>query len=97
MEREEKESEGRRRSVAESNQPREIWPFGRIVSTHPGQDGMVRACHTAYSIREYKRPIAQTVFLRGRGDLGLEAVNRLDFVSRPGTGMCLRFRFWARS
>ena len=43
MEREEKKSEGRRRSVAESNQPRKIWPFGRIVSTHPGQDGMVRA------------------------------------------------------
>ena len=29
--------------VAEANQPRGVWPLGRIVSTHPGQDGLVRA------------------------------------------------------
>ena len=29
--------------LAEPNQPRGIWPLGRIVSTHAGQDRMVRA------------------------------------------------------
>jgi len=27
--------------VAEPNQPRGVWPLGRMVSTHPGQDGSV--------------------------------------------------------
>ena len=36
----------------------------------------------------------KTVFLRGSGDLGLETVNRLDFVSRLGVGMCLRFHYF---
>ena len=29
--------------VAEPNQPRGVWPLGRIVSTHPGWDGLVGA------------------------------------------------------
>ena len=29
--------------VAEPNQPRGVWPLGRIVSTHPGRDGLVGA------------------------------------------------------
>ena len=31
------------RLVAEPNQPRGVWPLDRIVSTHPGKEGMVRA------------------------------------------------------
>ena len=29
--------------VSEPNQQRGIWPLGRVVSTHPGQDGRVCA------------------------------------------------------
>ena len=29
--------------VAEPNQPRGVWPLGRIVSTHLGWDGLVGA------------------------------------------------------
>ena len=49
--------------VAEPNKPRGMWPLGRIVSTLPGHDGMVRAVtvHTQYG--EYKRPITKLCFL----------------------------------
>ena len=49
--------------VAEPNQPRGIWPLGRIVSTHPGQDGMVRAVTVRTQYGEYKRPITKLRFL----------------------------------
>ena len=51
--------------VAEPNQPRGMWPLGRIVSTHPGQDGMVRAvtCTVRTQYGEYKRPITKLCFL----------------------------------
>ena len=54
--------------VAEPNQPRGIWPLGRIVSTHPGQDGIVRAVTVRTQYGEYKTPITK-LFLRGSGDL----------------------------
>ena len=77
--------------VAEPNKPRGMWPLGRIVSTHPGHDGMVRAVtvHTQYG--EYKKTNHKTVFLRGSGDLGLETVNRFD--SRRGNEPPLPFIF----
>ena len=49
--------------VAEPNQPRGIWPLGRIVSTHPGQDGMVRAVTVRTQYGEYNRPITKLCFL----------------------------------
>ena len=49
--------------VAEPNQARGIWPLGRIVSTHPGQDGMVRAVTVRTQYGEYKRPITKLCFL----------------------------------
>ena len=49
--------------VAEPNQPRGIWPLRRIVSTHPGQDGMVRAVTVRTQYGEYKRPITKLCFL----------------------------------
>ena len=66
MEREEKVSEGRRRSACrrtESATRNRI--VGRIVSTHPGQDGMVRAvtCTVRTQYGEYKRPITKLCFL----------------------------------
>ena len=69
--------------VAKSNQPRGIRPLGRIVSTHPGQDGMVRAVTVRTQYGEYKRP-NKTVFLRGSGELGLETVksSRLCVATR---------------
>ena len=45
--------------VAEPNQPRGVWPLGRIVSTHPGQDGLVRAVTVRTQHGEYKRPITK--------------------------------------
>ena len=49
--------------VAEPNQPRGIWPLGRIVSTHPGQDGVVRAVRVRTQYGEHKRPITKLCFL----------------------------------
>ena len=49
--------------VAEPNQPLGILPLGRIVSTHPGQDGMVRAVTVRTQYGEYKRPITKLCFL----------------------------------
>ena len=45
--------------VAEPNQPGRVWPLGAIVSTHPGQDGMVRAVAVRTQYGENKRPIAK--------------------------------------
>ena len=49
--------------VAEPNQPRGVWPLGRIVSTHPGQDGLVRAVTMRTQHGEYKRPITKLCLL----------------------------------
>ena len=54
--------------VAESNQPRGVWPLGRIVATHPGQDGMVRVVTVRTQYGEYKRPITKLCLLeRAKG------------------------------
>ena len=45
--------------VAEPNQSRGVWLLGRIVSTHPGQDGLVRAVTVRTQFGEYKRPITK--------------------------------------
>ena len=49
--------------VAEPNQPLGILPLGRIVTTHPGQNGMVRAVTVRTQYGEYKRPITKLCFL----------------------------------
>ncbi|XP_073240217.1 uncharacterized protein [Porites lutea] len=49
--------------VAEPNQLRGMWPLDRIVSTHPGQDGMDRAVTVRTQYGEYKRPITKLCFL----------------------------------
>ena len=49
--------------VTEPNQPRGVWPLGRIVSTYPGRDGMVRAVTVRTKTGEYKRPIARLCLL----------------------------------
>ena len=49
--------------VAEPNQPRGVWPLGRIVSSHPGRDGLVRAVTVHTQHGEYKRPIAKLSLL----------------------------------
>ena len=47
--------------VAEPNQLRGMWPLSRIVSTHPGQDGMDLAVTVRTQYGEYKRPITNCV------------------------------------
>lgn len=49
--------------VAEPNQPRGVWPLGKIVSTYPGQDGMVRAVTVRTQTGEYKRPVTKLCLL----------------------------------
>ena len=81
--------------VAEPDQPRGIWPLGFglcVYSSWTRWDGP--SSHSAYSIRGVQETNHKTVFLRGNGDLDLETVNRFDFVSPLGAGMCLRFRFF---
>ena len=64
MEREEKKSEGRRRSACCRTEPATRNRIvRRIVSTHPGQDGMVRAVTVRTQYGEYKRPITKLCFL----------------------------------
>ena len=48
--------------VLEPNQPRGVWPLGRIVSTH-GQDGLVQAVTVCTQHGEYKRPITKLCLL----------------------------------
>ena len=45
--------------VAEPNQLRGVWPLRRIVFTHPGQDGLVRAVKVRTQHGEYRRPITK--------------------------------------
>ena len=49
--------------VAEPNLPQGVWPMGRIVCTHPGQDGMVPLVTVHTQCREYKRPVAKLCLL----------------------------------
>ena len=49
--------------VAEPNQPLGILPLGRIVTTHPGQNGMVRAVAVRTQYEVYKGPITKLCFL----------------------------------
>ena len=49
--------------VAEPNQPLGILPLGRIVTTHPGQNGMVRAVTVRTQYEVYKGPITKLCFL----------------------------------
>ena len=51
--------------VAEPNQPRGVWPLGRIVSTYPGKHGMVQADTVRTQCGEYKRPIKKLCLLEG--------------------------------
>ena len=79
--------------VGRPNRPLGTWPLGRIVSSSWTRwDGP--NSHSAYLIRRVQETNHKTMFLRGRGDLGLETVNRIAFVSRLGAGMCLRFQFF---
>mgnify|MGYP006896123322 CR=1 FL=1 len=69
--------------VAEPNQPQGVWPFGRIVYTYPGKDGMVRAV-TFRTVSRVQKTNNETVFARRSGSLGLVTVNSLDRVSTGG-------------
>ena len=49
--------------VAEPNQPQGLWPLGRIISTQPGQDGLVWAVTVCTQNGEYKRPLTKLCLL----------------------------------
>ena len=49
--------------VAEPNQSRGVWSLGRIMSTHPGQDGKVRAVTVHIQCGAHKRPITKLCLL----------------------------------
>ena len=49
--------------VTEPKQSRGVWPLGRIVFTHPGRDGKVRAVAVRTQCGEYKRPITKLCLL----------------------------------
>ena len=49
--------------VAEPNLPRGVWTLGRIMSTHPGQDGLVRAVKVRTQHGEYRRPTTNLCLL----------------------------------
>ena len=57
--------------VAEPNQPRGVWPLGRIVSTHPGKDWMVPAVTVIYSIQRVQESDHEALSVRGSGRLEL--------------------------
>ena len=39
------------------------WPLGRIIKTHPGDDGVVRVVTLKTASGEYTRPIAKLYLL----------------------------------
>ena len=52
--------------VAKPNQPRGVWPLGRIVSTHPERNGLVRAVTVRTQDGEYERRLLNFVYQRKR-------------------------------
>lgn len=54
--------------LAEPNQPRGIWPLGRITDVHPGRDKLVRAVTVLTPSGEYKRPITKICLLEEAED-----------------------------
>ena len=99
VEREEKESEGRRRSACCRTEPAtKNVAFGQDC-VYSGLDKMgwseqSRCILSTGSIRDQSQKCVSQ--RKARPIVGLETVNRLDFVSRRGAGMCLSFRFQAR-
>ena len=49
--------------LSKPNQQRGIWPLGRVMSTHSGQDGRVRAATLRTRSREFRRPITKFCLL----------------------------------
>lgn len=45
--------------VMDDQLPRNRWPLGRIIKTHPGDDGQVRAVTVKIAGKEYKRPVVK--------------------------------------
>jgi len=49
--------------IAEPNTPRGIWPLARIVSAHPGNDGVVRVVTLKTRTGTYVRPVGKLCLL----------------------------------
>ena len=49
--------------VADPNTPRGIWPLARIVSAHPGKDGIVRVVTIRTRTGTYIRPVGRLCLL----------------------------------
>ena len=79
--------------VAEPNQPRGIGLWVRLCLLILDKMGWSQhsQCVLNTGVQETNH---KTVFVRRSGDLVLDTVNRLDFVSPLGVGMCLCFRFF---
>ena len=50
--------------AAEQNKSQGVWLLGRIVFSHPGQDG-TKSCHRSYSVRGVQKTNHESVFVRG--------------------------------
>ena len=76
--------------VAGPNQPRGIWPLGRTVSTHPGQDGVVRAVTVRTQYGEHKRPIIKLCFLEEAETYDPRHIgwDSWDVFCPPNVGLC---------
>jgi len=46
--------------AAEPNKSRGVWLLGRIVSSHPGQEG-TKSCHGSYSVRGVQKTNHESV------------------------------------
>ena len=49
--------------IADPNTPRGVWPLGRIVSAHPGPDGIVRVVTVKTTSGTYVRPVGKLCLL----------------------------------
>ena len=76
--------------VVEPNQPRGIWPLGRMGSTHPGQDGVVRAVTVRTQYGEHKRPITQLCFFEEAETYNPRHIgwDSWDVFCPPNVGLC---------
>ena len=56
--------------IADANDPRNQWSFGRVTTVFPGSDGLVRSAEVKTKGSTYKRPITKICLLEAADEEG---------------------------
>ena len=52
--------------IKDESTPRNLWPLARVVSVHPGADGLVRSAHVKTRTTTLSRPIHKLCLLESK-------------------------------